>query len=171
MRKIATLATAVILAGCAGGALAAPVTYVPGNSGNIGYSYNSAKKGVHQVYLEYAPISKLVVGAEYRRWINTGSETDIYAKYRIGHAYIGIGNRNYYDSDAKVFGLVEGMTNLTDHLDGYASLKFSGAGQEWKVGVLYDVMPRLDLDLNYTYYNRKHNTNQNGVGVGLNYRF
>ena len=171
MKKLTLLAMAVLFSGIAGAASAAPVTYVPEGSGNLGYAYNSAKKGVHHVYLEYAPLSKLVVGAEYRRWINTGSETDIYAKYRIGHAYVGIGNRNYFDSDAKVFGLIEGTTNLTERLDGYASLKFSGAGQEWKVGVLYDVMPRLDLDLNYTYYNRKHNTNQNGVGVGLNYRF
>lgn len=171
MKKLTLLAMAALFSGIAGAASAAPVTYVPEGSGNIGYMYNGAKKGIHHVYLEYSPISKLVVGAEYRRWISTGSETDIYAKYRVGHAYLGIGTRNYYDRDAKPFGIIEGMTNLAERLDGYASLKFSGAGQEWKVGVTYDVMPRIDLDINYMYYNRKHDSSRKGVGIGLNYRF
>ncbi len=171
MKKITWLAAALVLTGAAYASAATPVSYVAEDSGNIGYLYNGAHKGTHSLYLEYAPISKVVVGAEYRKWIHEGSETDVYAKYRIGHAYVGIGSRNYIDRGSKTFGLVEGMTNLADHLDGYASLKISNEEKEWQVGVLYDVMPRLDLNVNYTFYNRKHVDNQNGVGIGLNYRF
>ncbi len=171
MKKLTWLAAALILAGSAYSAEAAPVSYIGEDSGDVGYLYNGAHDGTHNAYLEYSPISKLVVGAEYRKWIHEGSETDVYAKYRIGHAYVGVGSRNYYDRGAKTFGLVEGMTNLADRLDGYASLKISNEEKEWKVGVLYDVMPRLDLNINYVYYNRKDTDNKKGVGIGLNYRF
>ncbi len=171
MKKITWLAAALILAGSAYSVQAAPVSFVGENSGDIGYLYNGARDGTHNVYLEYSPISKLVVGAEYRKWIHDGSETDVYAKYRIGHAYVGVGSRNYVDRGAKAFGLVEGRTNLADKLDGYASLKISSEEKEWQVGVLYDLIPRLDLNVNYTYYNRDHSDNKKGVGIGLNYRF
>lgn len=171
MKKIVMLAAAALLAGGAYTAEAAPVTYVPAGHGNVGYSYNGANDGVHNVYLEYSPISKVVVGAEYRDWINAGNETDVYAKYRLGRVYVGVGNRNYADRDAKVYGLVEGMTNVADRLDAYGSLKLNSDEREWKAGVLYDLMPSIDLDINYTYYDRDDAYNEDGVGVGINYRF
>lgn len=171
MKKIVMLAAAALLAGGAYTAEAAPVTYVPAGHGNVGYSYNGANDGVHNVYLEYSPISKVVVGAEYRDWINAGNETDVYAKYRLGRVYVGVGNRNYADRDAKVYGLVEGMTNVADRLDAYGSLKLNSDEREWKAGVLYDLMPSIDLDINYTYYDRDDAHNEDGVGVGINYRF
>ena len=171
MKKIVMLAAAALLAGGAYTAEAAPVTYVPAGHGNIGYSYNGANDGVHNMYLEYSPISKVVVGAEYRDWINAGNETDVYAKYRLGRVYLGVGNRNYADRDAKVYGLVEGMTNLADRLDAYGSLKLNSDEREWKAGVLYDLMPSIDIDINYTYYDRDDAHNEDGVGVGINYRF
>ena len=171
-KKIFAAAAACALFGAAGMAQAAPVTYVPALHGNIGYSYNNAADGIHNVYAEFSPINKVVVGAEYRDWINRGHETDVYAKYRVTpQIYVGLGNRNYYDRDAKVYGLVEGMTNVADRLDAYASLKFSSEETEYKVGALYDLMPSIDLDVNYTYYDRDDSHNQDGVGVGMNYRF
>lgn len=169
MKKLLILAAMLACGACT--ANAAPVTYVPANHGNIGYSYNGAKDGIHNMYLEYAPADKVVVGAEYRDWIHTGNETDIYAKYRLGHMYLGLGNRNYNDRDAKVYGLLEGMTNVAGRLDAYGSLKVSSEEREWKAGVLYDLMPSLDLDINYTYYDRDDTHSEDGVGVGINYRF
>lgn len=170
MKKIMMLAAAALLAG-AYTASAAPVTYVPGGHGNIGYSYNSSADGIHNAYLEFSPISKVVLGAEYRDWINRPNETDVYAKYRLGRVYLGVGSRNYNDRDAATFGLVEGMTNIADRLDGYAGLKLSSEEHEMKVGVLYDLAPSVDVDVNYTYYDRDHTDNEDGVGVGVNYRF
>lgn len=171
MKKIVLLTAAALLAGGMYSADAAPVTYVPANHGNIGYSYNGAKDGIHNMYLEYSPLNKVVIGAEYRDWVNHGNETDVYAKYRLGRMYLGFGNRNYNDRDAKTYGLVEGMTNLADRLDAYAGLKVSSEENELKVGVLYDLMPSVDIDVNYTYYDRDDTHNEDGVGVGINYRF
>ena len=171
MKKLILLAAAGAPAGGAYTAQAAPVTYVPALGGNVGYSYNGAADGIHNLYMEFSPLNRLVIGAEYRDWINRSDETDIYAKYRLGHMYLGLGNRNYNDRDAKTFGLVEGMTNLADRLDAYAGLKISSEEYEAKVGVLYDLAPSFDLDINYTYYDRDHVSNEDGVGIGVNYRF
>ena len=171
MKKITLIAAAALLASGMYTAHAAPVTYVPALSGNVGYSYNGAADGVHGVYAEFSPVSRLVIGAEFRHWNNRNDETDIYAKYRIGHAYVGIGSRDYYYRGSSTFGLIEGMANLAERLDAYAGLKFSEEEYEYKVGVLFDVMPELDLDINYTYYDRDHTRNKDGVGIGLNYRF
>lgn len=163
-----TFAAAVL----AGNAQAAPVTYIPMGSGNVGYTYNNAVDGIHNVYAEFSPISKVVVGAEYRDWINRGHETDIYAKYRMGHnVYIGLGNRNYYDRSARLYGLVEGMTNVAPRLDAYAGLKFNDTEREYSVGAMYDLIPSVDLDVHYTYYDRDNTASKDGVGVGVNYRF
>ena len=171
MKKMMMIAAAALLAGGAYTAEAAPVTYVPGGSGNIGYTYNSAADGIHNGYLEFSPISKVVIGAEYRDWINRGNETDVYAKYRLGRVYLGVGSRNYNDRGSATFGMLEGMTNIADRLDGYAGLKLSSEEREMKVGVLYDLAPSIDVDVNYTYYDRDHVENEDGVGVGINYRF
>lgn len=172
MKKLILLAAAAAaLAGGAYTAQAAPVTYVPAMGGNVGYSYNGSADGIHNIYAEFAPIDRLVIGAEYRDWINRDNETDIYAKYRLGHMYLGLGSRDYNDRGSKVFGLVEGMTNVADRLDAYAGLKVSSEEYEAKVGVLYDLMPSVDIDVNYTYYDRDHTSNEDGVGVGINYRF
>jgi opacity protein-like surface antigen len=170
-RKIVLLASLAFLAAGAATVSAAPVTYVGAPGGNIGYEYNGAKDGVHSVYMEIAPIPKVVLGAEFRDWNDEGHETDVYAKYRLGHFYVGVGNRNYYDRDAKVYGLVEGMTNIAPRLDAYASLKASSEEKEYKAGVTYDLLPQIDLDVNYTYYDRDNTSNEDGVGVGINYRF
>lgn len=74
----------------------------------VGYGYNSAADGIHSAHIEVKPIPKLAVGAEYRHWNNRGNETDVYAKYKVGHFYVGAGNRNYYDRDARMYGLIEG---------------------------------------------------------------
>lgn len=171
MKRIAILAAAALAAGGLYTAEAAPVTYVPSLSGNVGYSYNSAGDGVHNVYAEFSPINRLVIGAEFRHWINHNDETDVYAKVRLGHAYVGIGSRDYYYRGSSTYGLIEGMTNLAERLDAYAGLKFSDEEYEYKVGVLFDIMPALDLDINYTYYDRDHVRNRDGVGIGVNYRF
>lgn len=171
MKKLALFAAAALLAAGAYTADAAPVTYVPAGHGNVGYTYNGARAGIHNVHVEYAPVSKVVVGVEVRDWINHGKETDIYAKYRLGRVYLGLGNRNYHDRDAHVYGLIEGMTNVAEKLDAYAGWKFSGEENEYKVGVLYDLMPSVDIDVNYTYYDRDHVSHEDGVGVGVNYRF
>lgn len=170
-RKVVFLAAAALLMGGAYTVSAAPVTYVGTLSGNIGYEYNGAKDGVHSVYAEFSPAPKVVVGAEVRDWVNNGHETDVYAKYRLGHFYVGAGNRNYYDRDARTYGLVEGMTNVAPGLDGYASLKVSSEEREYKAGVVYDLLPAVDLDFNYTYYDRDDSHNEDGLGIGLNYRF
>ena len=84
MKKLILLAAAAALAGGAYTAQAAPVTYVPAMGGNVGYSYNGSADGIHNIYAEFSPIDRLVIGAEYRDWINRDNETDIYAKYRLG---------------------------------------------------------------------------------------
>lgn len=171
MKKLLLLAAAAVLASGAYTAQAAPVTYMSGLGGNVGYSYNGAADGIHNIYMEFSPLNRLVLGAEYRDWINRDNETDVYAKYRLGHFYVGLGNRNYNDRDAKTFGLVEGMTNVFDRVDAYAGLKVSSAETEARVGLLYDLMPSVDIDLNYTYYDRDDTSNEDGVGIGVNYRF
>ncbi len=171
MKKLFLIAAAAALAGGVYTAEAAPVTYVPALGGNVGYSYNSAADGIHNIYMEFSPLNRLVIGAEYRDWINRDNETDVYAKYRLGHMYLGLGSRDYYYTGSKTYGLVEGMTNLADRLDAYASLKVSSEEYEGKVGVLYDLAPSFDLDINYTYYDRDSISNEDGVGVGVNYRF
>ena len=74
---------------------------VPVLETEVGYGYNGAKDGIHSAHIEISPVSKVIVGAEYRHWNHGGNETDIYAKYKLGHVYLGLGNRNYYDRDAK----------------------------------------------------------------------
>lgn len=165
----------VALAALAGGAYtaaAAPVTYVPAMGGNAGYSYNNAADGVHDLYLEFSPINRVVVGAEYQDWINGGHSTDVYAKYRLSDRfYVGVGNRDYSEGGSKVFGMVEGMTNVADRLDAYAGVKLSSDEKEYRVGALYDLMPAIDIDVNYTYHDLDDYGNEDGIGVGVNYRF
>lgn len=138
----------------------------------VGYSYNNAADGIHSAHIEISPLDKVAIGAEYRHWNNRGNETDIYAKYKIGRVYFGIGNRNYYDRDAKLFGMVGGKANLIGPLDAYAGLKLSSEEREYKAGLNLNLVPTsLDVDVNYTYYDRDHTDNEGGVGVGINYHF
>ena len=137
-----------------------------------GYGYNTAKDGIHSAHIEIAPVKKVILGAEYRHWNRGGNETDIYAKYKLDHVYLGLGNRNYYDRDAKLYGLVEGRANILGPLDGYAGVKLSSVEKEYKVGLQLDIVPTdFDLDVNYTYYDRDNTKNENGYGIGLNYHF
>lgn len=137
-----------------------------------GYGYNTAKDGIHSAHIEIAPAKKVILGAEYRHWNRGGNETDIYAKYKLDHVYLGLGNRNYYDRDAKLYGLVEGRANILGPLDGYAGVKLSSVEKEYKVGLQLDIVPTdFDLDVNYTYYDRDNTKNENGYGIGLNYHF
>ena len=128
---------------------------VPVLETEVGYGYNGAKDGIHSAHIEISPVSKVIVGAEYRHWNHGGNETDIYAKYKLGHVYLGLGNRNYYDRDAKVYGLLEGRTNVIGPL-----------------GLRLGLVPTsFDLDVNYTYYDRDKTSSEDGFGVGLNYHF
>ena len=128
---------------------------VPVLETEVGYGYNGAKDGIHSAHIEISPVSKVIVGAEYRHWNHGGNETDIYAKYKLGHVYLGLGNRNYYDRDAKVYGLLEGRTNVIGPLDAYGGLKLSSEEREYKVGLRLGLVPTsFDLDVNYTYYDR-----------------
>ena len=143
---------------------------VPVLETEVGYGYNGAKDGIHSAHIEISPVSKVIVGAEYRHWNHGGNETDIYAKYKLGHVYLGLGNRNYYDRDAKVYGLLEGRTNVIGPLDG--GLKLSSEEREYKVGLRLGLVPTsFDLDVNYTYYDRDKTSSEDGFGVGLNYHF
>ncbi len=138
----------------------------------VGYSYNGAKDGIHAAHIEVTPFDKVTVGAEFRHWKHAGDETDIYAKYHIGKFYVGLGNRNYYDRDAKIFGMVGAKTQLVGPLDAYAGLKVSSEEREYRAGFQLDVIPStIDVDLNYTYYDRDDTKNEDGIGVGLNYHF
>lgn len=138
----------------------------------VGYGYNATKDGIHSAHIEIKPIPKVVVGAGYRHWNHAGNETDVYAKYKIGHLYIGAGNRNYYDRDAKLFGLIEGRANVLGPVDAYAGLKVSSEEREYKAGLQLDLVPTsFDVDVNYTYYDRDDVKNEGGLGVGLNYHF
>ena len=147
---------------------------VPGGLMNteIGYGYNGAKDGIHSAHIEIAPLNKIVLGAEYRHWNHGGNETDIYAKYKLGNIYLGVGNRNYYDRDSKLYGLIEGRANVLGPVDAYAGLKVSSEEQEYKVGLQLDLVPTsFDLDVNYTYYDRDNVDDEDGFGIGLNYHF
>lgn len=138
----------------------------------VGYTYNNAADGVHGAHIEISPLNKVAIGAEYRHWNHRGNETDIYAKYKIGRVYFGIGNRNYYDRDAKLFGMVGGKANLLGPLDAYAGLKVSSEEREYRAGLNLNLVPTsLDVDVNYTYYDRDHIDHEGGVGVGINYHF
>lgn len=165
MKKILCMAAVLALAG----------TGMAGAFGGImdteaGYGYNSAADGIHSAHIEVKPIPKLAVGAEYRHWNNRGNETDVYAKYKVGHFYVGAGNRNYYDRDARMYGLIEGKTNVLGPLDAYAGLLVSSAERQYKAGLALDLVPTsFDIDVNYTYYDRDDVDNESGVGVGLNY--
>lgn len=167
MKKILCMAAVLALAG----------TGMAGAFGGImdtevGYGYNNAADGIHSAHIEVKPIPKLAVGAEYRHWNNRGNETDVYAKYKIGHLYVGAGNRNYYDRDAKMFGLIEGKANVLGPLDAYAGLLVSSEERQYKAGLSLDLVPTsFDIDVNYTYYDRDDVDNESGVGVGLNYHF
>lgn len=170
MRK--TIVLAACLCAVAGAALAAPVTYVPETGINVGYGYQGARDGSHIVYGEYGLTDKVVVGVEYRKLIHEGSEFDLYGKYRLNNNfYVTAGSRDIDQVGRKWFAGVEGMTYLTDKMDAYAGAKFSSKENEFKVGVLYDLDPHLDLDVNYTYQDRDDTHDRKGVGVGLNYRF
>ena len=68
---------------------------VPVLETEVGYGYNGAKDGIHSAHIEISPVSKVIVGAEYRHWNHGGNETDIYAKYKLGHVYLGIAYRLY----------------------------------------------------------------------------
>ncbi len=145
---------------------------VPVLETEVGYGYNGAKDGIHSAHIEISPVSKVIVGAEYRHWNHGGNETDIYAKYKLGHVYLGLGNRNYYDRNAKVYGLLEGRTNVIGPLDAYGGLKLSSEEREYKVGLRLGLVPTsFDLDVNYTYYDRDKTSSEDGFGVGLNYHF
>ena len=140
---------------------------------DAGYNYNTAKDGLHSAHIEIAPWKKFVVGAEYRHWNNNGNEADIYAKYRVGHVYVGLGNRNYINDQSKVYGLIEGKTKLVGPLGAYAGVKLSEREREYKVGLQLDLIPSsFDLDFNYTYFDKKNDEkNPKGFGFGLNYSF
>lgn len=130
----------------------------------VGYGYNAAKDGIHSAHIEIKPIPKVVVGAGYRHWNHAGNETDVYAKYKIGHLYIGAGNRNYYDRDAKLFGLIEGRANVLGPVDAYAGLKVSSEEREYKAGLQLDLVPTsFDVDVNYTYYDRDDVKNEGAL--------
>lgn len=165
MKKIVCMAAVLALAG----------TGMAGAFGGImdtevGYGYNSAADGIHSAHIEVKPIPKVAVGAEYRHWNNRGNETDVYAKYKIGHFYVGAGNRNYYDRDARLFGLIEGKANVLGPLDAYAGLLVSSEERQYKAGLKLDLVPTaFDIDVNYTYYDRDDIDNEGGLGVGLNY--
>lgn len=171
MRKIIILAAAMAAFGGAYSAQAL-VPGLPIMKTEVGYGYNTSKDGIHRAHIEIAPIQKIAVGAEYRHWNHGGNETDIYAKYKLGRVYLGLGNRNYYDRDSKIYGLIEGRTNVLGPLDAYAGMKLSSVEREYKVGLQLDLVPTsFDLDVNYTYYDRDDVENQDGFGVGLNYHF
>ena len=173
MKKLAITAAAVLAAVFLGtGTAHALVPGVDIMDTEVGYGYNAAKDGIHSAHIEIKPIPKEVVGAGYRHWNHAGNETDVYAKYKIGHLYIGAGNRNYYDRDAKLFGLVEGRANVLGPVDAYAGLKVSSEEREYKAGLQLDLVPTsFDVDVNYTYYDRDDVKNEGGLGVGLNYHF
>ena len=83
-----------------------------------------------------------------------------------------MGNRNYYDRDSKLYGLIEGRANVLGPVDAYAGLKVSSEEQEYKVGLQLDLVPTsFDLDVNYTYYDRDNVDDEDGFGIGLNYHF
>lgn len=168
MKKI--IGAAVALALLSGGLTAQAL--VPGVDIETGYGYNTAKDGIHQFHVAVTPIPKLTVGAEARHWNHGGNETDVYGKYRLGQIYVGLGNRNYYDRDARMYGLIEGRTRVLGPVDAYAGLKVSSEEREYKAGLQLDLVPTsFDVDLNYTYYDRDDVKDEGGVGIGLNYHF
>ena len=169
MKKLVCLAAmATLLAGGAGSASAIGGIMDP----DVGYGYNGAADGIHSAHIEVKPIPKVAVGADVRHWNHRGNETDVYAKYKIGHLYIGAGSRNYYDRDARMFGLVEGRANVLGPLDAYAGLLVSSEERQYKAGLQLDLVPTsFDVDLNYTYYDRDDVDSEGGVGIGLNYHF
>lgn len=168
MKKIIIAAAVLALAGGAGMADA----FGGIMDTEVGYGYNGAADGIHSAHIEVKPIPKLAVGAEYRHWNHRGNETDIYAKYKIGRFFVGAGNRNYYDRDARMYGLIEGKTNVVGPLDAYAGLLVSSEEREYKAGLALNLVPTsFDLDVNYTYYDRDDTKNEKGLGVGLNYHF
>lgn len=165
MKKLAITAAAVLAAAFLGtGTAHALVPGVDIMDTEVGYGYNAAKDGIHSAHIEIKPIPKVVVGAGYRHWNHAGNETDVYAKYKIGHLYIGAGNRNYYDRDAKLFGLIEGRANVLGPVDAYAGLKVSSEEREYKAGLQLDLVPTsFDVDVNYTYYDRDDVKNEGAL--------
>lgn len=138
----------------------------------VGYGYNAAKDGIHSAHIEIKPIPKVVVGAEYRHWNHAGNETDVYAKYKIGHSISAQATETIMTEMQNFFGLVEGRANVLGPVDAYAGLKVSSEEREYKAGLQLDLVPAsFDVDVNYTYYDRDDVKNEGGLGVGLNYRF
>lgn len=160
-KKILLLASAFALAGGIGTI----------NAMEIGTGYNGAKDGIYGGHIEVSPLPRTTVGAAVRHWKHGGNETDVYAKYKVDkHFSVGIGNRNYYDRDARIFGMVEGNANLIGPLNAYAGVLLSSQEQEYKAGVKLDLVPTaLDVDVNYTWFNRDDTKDERGVGIGLNY--
>lgn len=167
MKKILILAAVLALTGAGSAFAIGGIMDV-----EAGYNYKTAADGIHGGHLEIRPVPKLAIGAEYRHWNHRGDETDVYAKYKIGRIYLGAGSRNYYDRDAKMFGMVEGRANVVGPLDAYAGLLVSSEERQYKAGLQLDLVPTsLDLDVNYTYYDRDDIDNEGGIGFGLNYHF
>lgn len=179
-KKIIATVACVLLTTGVGIASAAPVKDFKEGQTTVGYGYYDCDGGANAVYGEYGVTDKILVGTQYAKFDN-GHVTDVYGKYRLqDKVFAYLGGRDY-NVDRNIGGAsskwgninvgVEGIVNLAQDVDAYASVKYSSRDVEYKIGVGYQLDQNWGIDLNYTDHDLDEGDDLDGVTIGVNYTF
>lgn len=179
-KKIITGAAFVLMATGVGIVSAAPVKDFKEGQTTVGYGYYDCTGGANAVYGEYGVTDKVLVGMQYAKF-DEGHVTDVYGKYRLqDNVFAYLGGRDY-NVDRNIGGAsnkwgnvnigVEGIVNIAQDVDAYASVKYSSRDVEYKIGVGYQIDKNWGIDLNYTEHNLDEGDDLSGVTIGVNYTF
>jgi len=167
MKKLMVLYSSVVMLAAASTAMAVPVTGVSTNGWAAGV-------GTKEIYLEGKFHPKITLGYEHLDRDEQGKQNDIYAKYDLVGANLqavaGVRNHVSQTHTNAYGGLIAAAPSVLG-LQPYASYVKGGDFGETQLGLNFNIVAGIGVNVNYHNFMPDEGHNEHGVGVGATIKF